>query len=88
MTKAEKISHSSDMIRAAIDSLHLLLKGRYGHLDRLHDAADAGGYIAPGTTEEIRLHADALKLSDLSDELLRCRAELLANQPVELTRAS
>lgn len=81
MTKAEEISHVSDMIRRAVDNLSGTLKGFPGYLDRLQILADRGAYITPDTTEAIRLEADALILRQIADEMMQRRADLLANEP-------
>lgn len=80
MTKAEELSHLSDMIRRSIDSLSANLNGFPAYLVRLEALADRGAFIAPGTTEEIRLEADAKALRLIADRMTTLRGDLLANE--------
>lgn len=81
MTKAEELSHLSDMIRASIDTFLLKMNGADGYLPRLKKIADEGGYITAETTEAIRLENDASVLRALAVCMMNRRAALLANEP-------
>lgn len=87
MTKADEISHLSDVIRGAVNNFSDSMEGRFGYLARLRRVAERGGYATPETTEAIRLEMDAAALRKLAEEMLLTRAALLSNQPQLLIAA-
>ena len=85
MTKGDKLTHLSIMIRATIEHTRAtMFNESYGYICQLEEIANAGGYITQETEEAIELQADSTDLIRLAKRLLELRNQLIANEQPKL----
>ena len=85
MTKSDKLTHLSIMIRATIEHTRsTMLNENYGYIYQLEEIANDGGFITAETEEAIGLQAASTDLIRIAKQLLELRNKLIDNDKPKL----